>query len=83
MTEFETEIAEAFGSVIPGGNAASYVQVSLLAPRVAAAIEVLAKQLAEEVENEHGIGRVPGGELYQATFQQAQEEALAALRGIA
>lgn len=52
-----------------------------IAPRVAAAIEAVAKPWAADIEHEYGAGRVPDGDRYGDTIGRAQEAALAALRG--
>lgn len=55
--------------------------LAAIAPRVAAAIEVVAKNWAADVEHEYGGGRVPGGDRYEDTLGRARDEAFAALRG--
>lgn len=49
--------------------------LAAIAPRVAAAIEVVAKNWAADVEHEYGGGR------YEDTLGRARVEAFAALRG--
>jgi hypothetical protein len=55
--------------------------VQRLAPRVAAAIEALAKPWAADIEHEYGSGQVPDGAHYGEIVGRARELALAALRG--
>lgn len=58
------------------------ILVEELAQRVAAAINVVAEQFAAEVEHEHGLGQVPGGDLYQEYLKAGREAALAGLRTV-
>lgn len=83
MTEFEGEVAKALAEFIETYRLASTAEAvaAALAPRVAAAIEVVAKARAADIEHEYGGGRVPGGAHYEETLARSRDEALAALRG--
>lgn len=80
MTEFEQQVAAALDSqIMDRDDAEGFVQ--LIAPRVAAAIDVVVAVFAEEVEGEHGLGRGADGDDYKKAFQAQRAAALAALRG--
>lgn len=86
MTEFEQQVAEAmcrsnlvYGSSVSDPQACQ--QCHDLAPKVAAAIELVAREYAETVEGEFGVGRVPDGEDYKKVLAQMRQKALTVLRG--
>lgn len=84
LDSFERQVAAALREAAEAWWASSKdVRIDeYLAPRVAVAIEAIAREYASEIENEHGQGRVPDGYVYQEVRAECRKQALAALRGM-
>lgn len=87
MSPFADRVADALQTIrIPRTDTIGLFNLSAevareIAPRVAAAIDRVATEYAQEVENEHGIGHVPDGDEYQRILTDMRVAALRVLRG--